>query len=79
MVWSKKFRKSGISFDTDTCFPKFFTLGSKEKRRILPEWTPVIQIQSQLCSQGSNYGSAWHDAAQMKRWVYQSGSSDLVA
>jgi len=29
--------------------------------------------------QGSNFGSVWHDAARIKRWVYQSDGSDLVA
>ena len=27
----------------------------------------------------AGYGSAWHDAARIKRWVYQSDSSDLAA
>jgi len=29
--------------------------------------------------QGSNYGSAWHGAARIRRWVYQSVGRDLVA
>jgi len=29
--------------------------------------------------QGSNYRSTWHEAARIKRWVYQSVGNDLVA
>ena len=52
-------RNGKVTPDPGPVYHKFFTPdpGPKDKRRILPESTPVIQIRSHLCQRPVNAGS----------------------
>jgi len=52
-----------LKSDSGPVFPKFLTLapGPKEKRRILPELTPVLRVRSYLWKPRDGHASALWD------------------